>query len=823
MADTPNHEYNVPDQGDQDWHNPLNENFEAFDSDIELRDEESELSTYTPAAGAKFLSTDTGVVYVGDGSDWTAAFVHPAYDPSTGEAQFDQTVSTPGLTGALTGGDELTDIAGNNLTISNGQLDASTGGGGGGGGGISSLSGGDGVDPASISDGDTLSVAWGDANDLDSDGNVTGGGGGGGNWTVNNNLLEPTDSNIDGIDVDEVNASLLETGSDSVTVTVGGARTLELTAEGGNTAGNVLAGHSSNSFDSGIRGATISGGGYDDGNAVLPNTITGNYGSIGGGFGNTTTSDAATVGGGRENVSDAVHATVGGGFSNTVGGKGGAVGGGEQNDVYDEHGTVGGGQNNEAGSDDGDSGSNTHATVGGGEGNTAGADHTTICGGLNNTIDSGQEAVIAGGSNNESGGDINFIGGGTDNTAAGLGVVIGGGYNNTNASLQSFYSAIAGGRDNASYGQYSAIGGGKNNQTGVDNDDRSPGYATVAGGQNNEATGTGATVGGGDDNEASGNRATVAGGELNVAGAAYATIAGGGPADGSNPQDTNNVVHDNYGTIAGGGNNQAGTDDGDPASAEYATVSGGSGNEASAAAATVGGGGGNDATGTAAFIGGGFLNEASGDYTMVPGGFDSAATGNLSFAAGRSANADARGAFVWADASPQSVTSNLDNEFKVQAGGGAVIYSASNLGSGVTLNSGSGSWSSVSTRTAKSNVDPVDGPAVLDAVEDLEISTWEYDAEDDAVHMGPMAEDFHDAFGLGPDDQHITNVDADGVALAAIQGLSAKLDEKDERIDDQQAQIDDLEAENEALRERLSAVEDRLDGIETASVASADD
>jgi hypothetical protein len=746
MADTPNHGYNVPDQGDEDWHQPLNENFEAYDTDIEIRDQEATLGNYTPTDGAKFLATDTGVVYVGDGGSWTAEYVHPAYDESADEAQFDQTVTAPGvetdsLAGQLTGGQSLTDIAGNNLSINGGQLDAS----GGGSGGISSLSGGDGVDPASISDGDTLSVAWGDANDLDSDGNVTGGGGGGGGeWTANNTLLEPSDSNIDGIDVDEVNASLLETGSDSVTVTVGGARTLELTAEGSDTAGNVLAGHSSNSFDSGIRGATISGGGYDDGNAVLPNTITGNYGSIGGGFGNT------------------------------VGGKGGAVGGGEQNDVYDEHGTVGGGQNNEA--------TGMSATVGGGHDNATDGGTATVGGGLGNTAD-GESATIAGGTDNEIFGNWAVIGGGFDNDVT---------------------------------DSYATVGGGTGNEAG---DNR----ATVAGGSGNAATANNATVGGGDDNEASGNRATVAGGKLNVAGAAYATIAGGGPADGSNPQDTNNVVHDNYGTIAGGGNNQAGTDDGDPASAEYATVSGGFENEASAAGATVGGGSKNEATGTAAFIGGGVQNEASGELAMVPGGVDSAATGNLSFAAGRNANADAMGAFVWADASQQPVTSNLGNEFKVQAGGGAVIYSASNLGSGVTLNSGSGSWSSVSTRTAKSNVDPVDGPAVLDAVEDLEISTWEYDAEDDAVHMGPMAEDFHDAFGLGPDDQHITNVDADGVALAAIQGLSAKLDEKDERIDDQQAQIDDLEAENEALRERLSAVEDRLDGIETASVASADD
>jgi len=232
MADTTNHEYNVPDQGDQDWHSPFNENFEDFEVDIELRDQEANLGDYTPTEDAKFLATDTGVVYVGDGSSWTAAFVHPAYDAAADEAQFAQTVTAPAI---------ATDSLGGQLT-------------------------------------------------------------GGGNWTVANNLLEPSDNNIDGIDVDEVNASLLETGGGSVTVIVGGARTLELTAEGGNTSGNVLTGHSSNSLDSGVVGATISGGGYDDGNLVLPNTITGNYGSIGGGQNNEASGLGATVAGGRRNV-----------------------------------------------------------------------------------------------------------------------------------------------------------------------------------------------------------------------------------------------------------------------------------------------------------------------------------------------------------------------------------------------------------------------------------------------------------------------------------------------------------------------------------------
>jgi hypothetical protein len=41
-----------------------------------------------------------------------------------------------------------------------------------------------------------------------------------------------------------------------------------------------------------------------------------------------------------------------------------------------------------------------------------------------------------------------------------------------------------------------------------------------------------------------------------------------------------------------------------------------------------------------------------------------------------------------------------------------------------------------------------------------------------------MAQDFRAAFGLGSDDKTITQVDVNGVALAAIQGLNAKLEAK---------------------------------------------
>ena len=67
-----------------------------------------------------------------------------------------------------------------------------------------------------------------------------------------------------------------------------------------------------------------------------------------------------------------------------------------------------------------------------------------------------------------------------------------------------------------------------------------------------------------------------------------------------------------------------------------------------------------------------------------------------------------------------------------------------------------------------------------------------------------MAQDFHAAFGIGPDDKHIATVDADGVALAAIQGLNEKVEVRSQRSEDR---IQKLEAENAELKARLEKLE----------------
>lgn len=67
---TKNHDYNTPAEGTSDWHVPINENFAQIDKDVEIRDKDSNRGSYEPKQGAKFLATDTGDVYLGDGSSW---------------------------------------------------------------------------------------------------------------------------------------------------------------------------------------------------------------------------------------------------------------------------------------------------------------------------------------------------------------------------------------------------------------------------------------------------------------------------------------------------------------------------------------------------------------------------------------------------------------------------------------------------------------------------------------------------------------------------------------------------------------------------------
>ncbi len=99
------------------------------------------------------------------------------------------------------------------------------------------------------------------------------------------------------------------------------------------------------------------------------------------------------------------------------------------------------------------------------------------------------------------------------------------------------------------------------------------------------------------------------------------------------------------------------------------------------------------------------------------------------------------------------------------------------------------SFITTSDRNAKEHFRPIDPDEVLQRVLALPLSRWNFKNDTGVTHLGPMAQDFRAAFGLGADDRHIATVDADGVALAAIQGLNQKLVEELKRRDAEIAEL----------------------------------
>jgi trimeric autotransporter adhesin len=116
---------------------------------------------------------------------------------------------------------------------------------------------------------------------------------------------------------------------------------------------------------------------------------------------------------------------------------------------------------------------------------------------------------------------------------------------------------------------------------------------------------------------------------------------------------------------------------------------------------------------------------------------------------------------------------------------------------GAALHPGATAWTVYSDRNGKNNIRAIKPSEVLRKLASIPIATWSWKHQDASIrHMGPMAQDFHAAFGLGETEKGISTVDADGVAFAAIQGLHQRMQEKDREI----AQ----------LRRKLQAIEAKL-------------
>jgi hypothetical protein len=143
-----------------------------------------------------------------------------------------------------------------------------------------------------------------------------------------------------------------------------------------------------------------------------------------------------------------------------------------------------------------------------------------------------------------------------------------------------------------------------------------------------------------------------------------------------------------------------------------------------------------------------------------------------------------------------SVNVNSTNTLVLQNNGNMII--AGNLFEG-------------SDRNRKHNFQSIDSRQVLEKVVQLPISSWSFKHDESGTrHIGPMAQDFRAAFGLGQDEKTIATIDSAGVSLAAIQGLHELVKEKDAEIDRLEREFKSNAAEFNQRLEELEALADSL-------------
>lgn len=184
--------------------------------------------------------------------------------------------------------------------------------------------------------------------------------------------------------------------------------------------------------------------------------------------------------------------------------------------------------------------------------------------------------------------------------------------------------------------------------------------------------------------------------------------------------------------------------------------------------------------------------------TAVAMGWRVKANGDSSVVLGSDALAlpAAKGAIILSDRSSlNTFTGFAPNEFLVRAAGGTGIYSNAALTSGVTLAPGASAWAAISDVNMKENFRDLDDGDVLAKIARMPIREWNYKAQDAVIrHIGPTAQDFRAAFGLGEDPLRISTIDADGVALRALQALEKRTRDSDALIADLLERIAKLEA-----------------------------
>jgi trimeric autotransporter adhesin len=218
----------------------------------------------------------------------------------------------------------------------------------------------------------------------------------------------------------------------------------------------------------------------------------------------------------------------------------------------------------------------------------------------------------------------------------------------------------------------------------------------------------------------------------------------------------------------------------------------------------------------------GYRTSAIGDYTVALG---YRASSNGTCPAGPDAGNPCKGTFAAGDESTtDSVRNQTSNEFRIRYNGG-IRLRVSTAANGNTPGAGGNvgcdltvavpSWTCASSRTLKENYAPVNGEDVLIRLRSVPVTTWNMiGADANVLHLGPVAEDFYAAFGLGLGETAIGLGDIDGVNLAAAKALEARTVDLQNQLNARTTQVLQLQAQVDAQAALIARMEERLRAVE---------
>jgi hypothetical protein len=237
----------------------------------------------------------------------------------------------------------------------------------------------------------------------------------------------------------------------------------------------------------------------------------------------------------------------------------------------------------------------------------------------------------------------------------------------------------------------------------------------------------------------------------------------------------------------------------------------------------------------------GYSSTAMGNNTTASGtsstamGSNTTASGNYSTAMGRYASTGGySGSMAISDASTTTVLTNTaSHQWMARFAGGIRFYTNSGTTTGAYMNGNASGWTNICDRNKKENFSAIDGEAILARLRAVPVSEWNYKGTETSIrYIGPMAQDFWQAFHLGGTDSlGINSISIDGVNMAAIQALekrttqlnekTAELNEKTAELSEKTTKLNEKTAELQQKTDEIASLKEKVATLESAQAVYA--